>query len=128
MSKMICGIVVDEEFYKEFMERKFTVLDKSVKANVVEIYATSRDYAENEPEIAEAAQKVREQIRAEIEAYYAAKDGRKEFVKMKHQNFGEYILDLKPIFDKASKRREELLKDKERAERNGQNLEKIKPR
>ena len=45
MSKMICGIVVDEEFYKEFMERDFKILDKTVKANVVEIYATSRDFA-----------------------------------------------------------------------------------
>lgn len=108
MNKTICGIVVDEKFYKEFMERKFTVLDKNVKANVVEIYATSRDYAENAPEIAEAAQKVREQIRAEIQAYYAAKDGRKEYKAMKHQNFGGYLGDLKELFLQASKEREAL--------------------
>ena len=126
MSKMICGIVVDEEFYKEFMERDFKILDKTVKANVVEIYATSRDFATNAPEYTKAAQKVREQIRAEIQSYYAAKDGRKEYKAMKHQNFGEYILDLKPIFDKASKRREELLKDKERAEKKWAELGKDK--
>ncbi len=115
MNRTICGIVVDEKFYKEFMERKFTVLDKSVKANVVEIYATSRDYAENEPEIAEAAQKVREQIRAEIQEYYAAKDGRKEYKAMKHQNFGGYLGDLKELFLQASKEREALRQKKEKA-------------
>ncbi len=108
MSKMICGIVVDEEFYKEFMERDFKILDKTVKANVVDIYATSRDYAENAPEYTEAAQKVREQIRAEIQAYYAAKDGRKEYKAMKHQNFGGYLGDLKELFLQASKEREAL--------------------
>lgn len=108
MNRTICGVIVDEKFYKEFMERKFTVLDKSVKANVVEIYATSRDYAENEPEIAEAAQKVREQIRTEIQEYYAAKDGRKEYKAMKHQNFGGYLEDLKELFLQASREREAL--------------------
>lgn len=108
MSKMICGVVVDDEFYKEFMKRSFTVLDKNVKANIVEIYATSKDFAENAPEIAEAAQKVREQIRAEIEAFYAARDGRKEYKAMKHQNFGGYLNDLKELFLQASKERESL--------------------
>lgn len=108
MNKMICGIVVDDEFYKEFMKRSFTVLDKNVKANIVEIYATSRDYAENAPEYTKAAQKVREQIRAEIEAFYRNKDGRKEFVKMKHDNFGGYLNDLKELFLQASKEREAL--------------------
>lgn len=108
MNKMICGVVVDDEFYKEFMKRSFTVLDKNVKANIVEIYATSKDFAENAPEIAEAAQKVREQIRAEIEAFYAARDGRKEYKAMKHQNFGGYLNDLKELFLQASKERETL--------------------
>ena len=108
MNKTICGVVVDEKYFKEFMERKFKVLDKTVKANVVEIYATSKDYAENAPEYTEAAQKVREQIRAEIQAYYAAKDGRKEYKAMKHQNFGGYLQDLKELFLQASKEREAL--------------------
>lgn len=115
MSKTICGIKVDEKYYKEFMERSFKVLDKNVKANVVEIYATSRDYAENAPEYAESAQKVREQIRAEIEGYYAAKDGRKEYKAMKHQNFGGYLGDLKELFLQASKERETLMHAKEKA-------------
>ena len=108
MSKTICGIKVDEKYYKEFMERNFKVLDKNVKANVVEIYATSRDYAENAPEYVEPAKKIREQIRAEIEAYYAAKDGRKEYKAMKHQNFGGYLGDLKELFLQASKEIEVL--------------------
>ena len=108
MSKMICGVVVDEDYFKEYMKRNFKVLDKNVKANVVEIYATSRDYAENAPEYTEAAQKVREQIRAEIQTYYATKDGRKEYKAMKHQNFGGYLEDLKELFLQASKEREAL--------------------
>lgn len=110
MNRTICGIVVDEKYYKEFMERNFKVLDKNVKANIVEIYATSKDYAENAPEYTEAAQKVREQIRTEIQAYYAAKDGRKEYKAMKHQNFGGYLEDLKTLFLQASKEREALKK------------------
>ena len=116
MSKMICGIVVDEEFYKEFMERDFKIFDKTVKANVVEIYATSRDFATNAPEYTEAAQKVREQIRTEIQAYYAAKDGRKEYKAMKHQNFGGYLGDLKELFLQASKEREALKQKFDKAE------------
>ena len=108
MSRMICGIVVDEKYYEEFMKRRFTVLDKEMNATGVHIMATSRDYAENAPEYVEPAQKVREQIRAEIQAYYAAKDGRKEYKAMKHQNFGGYLGDLKELFLQASKEREEL--------------------
>lgn len=126
MSKKICGISVDEKYYEEFMKRDFNVLDKKLKANIVEIYATSRDFAENAPEYAEAAQKVREEIRTEIQSYYAAKDGRKEFKTMKHQNFGEYILDLNPIFDKAIKRRDELLQTKQIAEKKWADLGKDK--
>lgn len=94
--------------------------------NIVEIYAASRDFAENAPEYAEAAKQVREEIRTEIQSYYTAKDGRKEFKTMKHQNFGEYILDLNPIFDKAIKRRDELLQTKQIAEKKWADLGKDK--
>lgn len=108
MSKVICGIVVDEKYYEEFMKRRFTVLGKEMNATGIHIMATSRDYAENAPEYVEPAQKVWEQIRAEIEAFYAAKDGRKEYKAMKHQNFGGYLNDLKELFLQASKKREAL--------------------
>lgn len=108
MSRMICGIVVDEKYYEEFMKRRFVVLDKEMNATGVHIMATSKDYAENAPEYVEPALKVREQIRAEIQAYYAAKDGRKEYKAMKHQNFGGYLGDLKELFLQASKEREAL--------------------
>lgn len=115
MSRKICGITVDERFYNEMMARKFAVLDKTVNANVVQIYATSADIAENAPELAETAKKVVEEIQNEIRAYYAAKDGRKEFVKMKHDDFGGYLLDLKEVFMNASKEREKLVQEKEKA-------------
>ena len=115
MSRKICGIAVDEKLYNEMMSRKFTVLDKTVNANVVEIYATSADIAENMPELAEAAKEVVEEIQNEIRTYYAAKDGRKEFAKMKHDDFGGYLSDLKEVFMNASKEREKLVQEKEKA-------------
>ncbi len=115
MGRKILGITVDEEFYKKLMERKFAVLDKNVKANLLEIYATSKDYEENMPELAEAAKKVMADIQKEIRDYYAAKDGRKEFTKMKHDNFGGYLADLKEVFMNASKEREKLMQEKEEA-------------
>ena len=108
MNKMICGVVVDEKYYEEFMKRRFTVLDKEMNATGIHIMATSRDYAENAPEYVGPAQKVWEQIRAEIEEFYAARDGRKEYKAMKHQNFGGYLEDLKQLFLQASKERDAL--------------------
>ena len=109
MSRKICGIAVDEKLYNEMMARKFAVLDKTVNANVVQIYATSAEIAEEAPELAEAAKKVVAEIQNEI------KDGRKGYVKMKHDTFGEYLLDLKEVFMNASKEREKLVQEKEKA-------------
>ena len=114
MSRKICGIAVDEKLYNEMMSRKFAVLDKKISANVVEIYATSADIAENMPELAEAAKEVMTDIQNEIKTYYAAKYGRKEFAKMKHDDFGGYLSDLKEVFMNASKEREKLVQEKEK--------------
>lgn len=115
MSRKICGITVDEAFYNEMMGRKFAVLDKTVNANIVEIYATSTEIAEDAPELAEAAKKVVEEIQNEIKEYYAEKEGRSSHVKMKHEDFGGYLLDLKEVFMNASKEREKLVQKKEEA-------------
>lgn len=115
MSKKICGITVDEEFYNKMMARKFMVLDKTVNANVVEIYATSADIAENAPELAEAAKKAMAEIQSKIRAYYAEKEGRGSHVKMKHDDFGGYLADLKEVFMQASKEREKMVQEKEKA-------------
>lgn len=115
MSRKICGITVDEKFYNEMMARKFAVLDKTVNANIVEIYATSTEIAEDAPELAEAAKKVVAEIQNEIKTYYAEKEGRSSHVKMKHDDFGGYLSDLKEVFMNASKEREKLVQEKEKA-------------
>lgn len=115
MSRKICGITVDDDFYSEYRKRKFKVLDENVNAIIVKEYATAEDIADKYPELAEAAKKVMADIQNEIREYYAAKDGRKEYKAMKHQNFGGYLEDLKKLFLEASRERETLKQKYEKA-------------
>ena len=63
--------------------------------------ATSKDY-DAYPYLKAQAQGVVEQVQEEIREYYAARDGRKEYVTMKHNTFSEYIKDLQEIHAKSA--------------------------
>ena len=115
MSKKICGIEVDEKFYKEFMTRRFAVADKNVPANIVEIYATSRDFAENAPEIAEAARKAQDQIRAEIKEHIATQNGRKGLT-MNYNNFRSIFAALKEAYTSSAANGKQIFADWEKAQ------------
>ncbi len=115
MNRLVCGMVVDEDLYDKYnwsketgMRRKYTLGGQEMSLDIVEFYSTAESCKVFYPELAENAKRVAEQIRKEIRDYYAAKDGRKEYVTMKHDTFSEYIKDLQEIHAKSAPERREL--------------------
>lgn len=115
MNKLVCGMVVDEDIYDKYNfdkeaggRRKYTLCGQERSLDAIEFYAGSADYAKKSPEMVAEAKKIAERIQKEIKQYYAAKDGRKEYVAMKHDTFDEYIKDLQEIHAKVAPKRIEL--------------------
>lgn len=107
MNKLVCGVVVDEELYTKYQDKKFRIGKEEYALRTIEIMAASKDY-DAYPYLKAQAQGVVEQVQEEIREYYAAKDGRKEYVAMKHDTFSEYIKDLQEIHAKSAPERREL--------------------
>ena len=98
MNRILAGIVVDEELYEKLVARRYDIAPdwKDVPLETVEIAADSKDYAKY-PEWQKKCREIVEQVKAEIKKYYSAKDGRKEYKTMKHQDFTGYVDDLRKI-------------------------------
>ena len=107
MNKLVCGMVVDEELYMRYQDKKYRIGKEEYALRTIEIVATSKDY-DAYPYLKAQAQGVVEQVQEEIREYYAARDGRKEYVTMKHNTFSEYIKDLQEIHAKSAPERREL--------------------
>lgn len=107
MNKLVCGIAVDEELYTKYQDKKYRIGKEEYALGTIEIMAASKDY-DAYPYLKAQAQGVVEQVQEEIREYYAAKDGRKEYVAMKHDKFSEYIKDLQEIHAKSAPERREL--------------------
>ena len=95
MNKIVCGMVVDEDIYDKYnwdkqtgMRRKYTLGGQERSLDIVEFYLTAESCKVFYLVMVEDAKKIAEQIQKEIREYYAAKDGRKEYVAMKHDTFG----------------------------------------
>lgn len=115
MNKLVCGMVVDEDIYDKYnfnketgSHRMYTLCGQERSLMAIEFYADSGVYAKESPEMVAEAQKIMGQIQKEIREYYAAKDGRKEYVAMKHDTFDEYLKDLQEIHAKAAPERIQL--------------------
>lgn len=108
MNRLICGMVVDEKLYRDYQKKKYIIGGREASISGVEIMSTSKEYRDELPEIAKEAKKIAEQIQKEIREYYEAKDGRKEYVAMKHDTFGEYLVDLQEIHAKVASERMKL--------------------
>ena len=115
MNKLVCGMVVDENIYDKYnfdkktgSRRMYTLCGQERSLMAIEFYVNSADYAKESPEVVAEAKKIAAQIQKEIREYYAAKDGRKEYVAMKHDTFGEYLADLQEIHAKVAPERMEL--------------------
>ena len=98
MNRILAGIVVDEELYEEIAARRYDIASdwKNVPFKTVEMAADSKDYAKY-PELQKKCREIVEQVKAEIKKYYSAKDGRREYKTMKHQDFTGYVEDLRKI-------------------------------
>lgn len=107
MNKLVCGMVVDEELYMEYQDKKYRIDGEEYALRTIEIMAASKDY-DVYPHLKAQAQGVVEQIQGKIREYYAAKDGRKEYVAMKHDTFDGYLKDLQEIHAKAAPERRAL--------------------
>lgn len=107
MNKLVCGVVVDEELYMKYQDKKYRIGKEEYALRTIEIVAASKDY-DAYPYLKAQAQGVVEQVQEEIREYYAARDGRKEYVTMKHNTFSEYIKDLQEIHAKSAPERREL--------------------
>lgn len=108
-------MVVDEALYDKYnldketgMRRKYMLCGQERSLDAIEFYAGSADYAKESPELVEEAKRIVGEIRKEIKDYYAAKDGRKEYVAMKHDTFDGYLKDLQEIHAKAAPERRAL--------------------
>lgn len=115
MNKLVCGMVVDEDLYDKYhwdkktgMCRKYTLGGQERSLDIVEFYLTAESCKVFYPEMVAEAKKIAEQIQKEIREYYAAKDGRKEYVSMKHDTFDGYLKDLQDIHAKAAPERIQL--------------------
>lgn len=107
MNKLVCGMVVDEELYTKYQDKKYRIGREEYALRTIEIVAASKDY-DAYPYLKAQAQGVVGQVQEEIREYYAAKDGRKEYVAMKHNTFSEYIKDLQEIHAKSAPERRAL--------------------
>lgn len=107
MNELVCGIVVDEKLYMKYQNKKYKIGKEEYALRTIEIMANSKDY-DVYPHLKAQAQGVVEQVQEEIKEYYAAKDGRKEYVAMKHDTFEGYLRDLQEIHAKAAPERRAL--------------------
>ena len=109
MNRILAGIVVDEELYEKLVARRYDVSPdwRNVPLETVEIAADSKDYAKY-PEWQKKCREIVEQVKAEIKKYYSAKDGRKEYKTMKHQDFTGYVDDLRKIQEDMGKKAQSL--------------------
>lgn len=115
MNRMVLGIVVDDEIYDKYHfdketggRRMYTLCGQERSLDAIEFYAGSADYAKKSPELVNEAKRIAEEIRKEIRQYYAAKEGRKEYVAMRHDTFGGYLRDLQEIHAKVAPERRKL--------------------
>lgn len=127
MSNMVlCGVVVDEKDYNDFALKKYDVpgaskvnsyrfADEKLSLCQIEFFAGCKDYRREYPEFAKECAKIVEQAKREIGNYYAARDGRKEYKVMRHDDFTGYIKDLQEIHKKAAAERQRIQVEYEKA-------------
>lgn len=116
---VLCGVTVDDKDYNGFALKEYEVpgaaefnphafADGKLSLTQIEFFANTKDYRQHFPEFSRACQKVVEQARREIQQHYAAKDGRKEYREMRHDNFQDYLKDLQEVHKRAAGERRDL--------------------
>ena len=127
MNKIVCGMVVDEDIYDKYnfdkktgSRRMYTLCGQERSLDIVEFYLTAESCKVFYPEMVADAKKIAEQIQNEIREYYAANDGRKEYVAMKHDTFDGYLKDLQEIHAKVAPERIQLKEKWDQAQKRWQ--------
>ena len=116
---ILCGVCVDEKVYNDFALKEYDVphdfKDGERSLLNIEQMAKMSDYKKHYPEFAKACQKIVEQAAREIKNFYAAKDGRREYKVMRHDDFTGYIKDLQEIHKKAAAERQRIQSEYDKA-------------
>lgn len=99
MNDLICGVICDMKVALEIKKRTFEIGGKTVPFKTMELMATSRDYAENAPDLQREAQAHYQKIREEIENMYKPDKGAEEVAV--HLAFAEYVNDLRKVYEDA---------------------------
>lgn len=120
MSNMIlCGVCVDEKVYNDFALKEYNVPHDFKEGTRslwnIEQMSKMSDYKKHYPEFAKACQKIVEQAAREIKNYYAARDGRREYKVMRHDDFTGYIKDLQEVHKKAAAERQHIQSEYDKA-------------
>lgn len=97
MNDLVCGVCCDLKVALEIKKRTFEIGGKTVPFDTMEIMATSRDYAENAPDLQREAQVHYQKIREEIENMYKPDKAVKEAAV--HPTFTGYVDDLKKVYE-----------------------------
>lgn len=121
MNMILCGVVCDEKFYNEYKEKRFKV-DHDFKSDAPErrledicFFARCDDYKRYYPKFYEECKKIVAREKKNIEAYYAAKDGRKGYKAMRYDNFQDYLKDLQKVHKAAADERADMKKKFDKA-------------
>ena len=68
MNKLVCGVVVDEELYMRYQDKKYRIGKEEYALRTIEIVATSKDY-DAYPYLKAQAQGIVELVQEEIREY-----------------------------------------------------------
>lgn len=120
MSKILCGVPVDDQLYQEYIEKTYSVpgdIDGKTERKLKNIifFANNKEYMAHYPEFIEECKKIISEVAQDIKAYYTEKDGRLSYKAMKHDSFGKYIDDLVEIAKQVAEKRPNLKAELEKS-------------
>lgn len=110
--KILLGMTVEDKVYDEYIGKRYDVeyegKTEEVQLKTIELVANSKEYAKVIPEYQKACWKVLQVVKQEIKNKQRKEAGRVEITK--HDTFGEYIYDVKKIFDDSVAKKEAAIK------------------
>ncbi len=101
----ILGIPVSKEIYEKYTSQRYSMNGESWNFFSVKEVGTSAEIAEIEPELANAARDVLNQIKQEVFTEIGRSD---KYVAKRHADFKGYISEAKEIYEKCLKKLEEI--------------------
>lgn len=110
--KILLGMTVEDKVYDEYIGKRYDVeyegKTEEVQLKTIDLVANNKEYAKVIPEYQKACWKVLQVVKQEIKNKQRKEAGRVEITK--HDTFGEYIYDVKKIFDDSVAKKEAAIK------------------